>query len=219
MGKCSRMVAANAVPNCEHPLVKGYTGRAIGFVLDPNTYLHLMEIMTFDANKNLLCIDAQKIEALFEGTNPFAIENAFPNVADRLAGSQTQSNADDGVMMFSKTFAFKAMQRGGGFSYKFVDAIAGCDGVLIIAEKVDKVGDGSYEVIGWHDSLRVNADGINRAEATTAGTTITMSCAEPYFETALALVNVEERSGDVVTDYFYLRSLFEELFNTIISIG
>lgn len=209
------MVAANAVPNCEHPLVKGYSGRAIGFVLNPDTHLKLMEIITFVAAQNLACVDAEKIQVKFDELNAFAIENLFPNVADRFAGSQTQSNADDGVIMYEKTLAFRAMQRGGKFSHDFVDAIAGGEGVLIFAEKVDKVGDGSYEVIGLHDALHVNADGINRAEATTAGTTITMSCKEPYFETALAVTNIEG-SSDVVTDYRTLYEMFVILFDHLI---
>lgn len=205
MGKCTGLVAASAVPDCENPYIKGYTGRALLLQWDESE--KWLSHFTFGSINNTLSVE--NIDTIT--AKVIAIENLFADPTTRFADAQTASNAEDGVMQFTKTFGFKTMRRGGKFSKEFVDAIAGSTfGFMAIVEKEDKAGDGSYEVVGWNKGLKVNADGVSRQEASAAGTTITMSTVEPLFEIALA-------DGDGETEFSLVRAAFEALWEKAVA--
>ena len=74
-------------------------------------------------------------------------------------------------------------------------------GYLAVLEKKDRVGDGSYEVVGYGQGLTVNPDGIVRNENENDGDiVVTMSCEEQYFETTF-----------FDTDYATTKAAFETL--------
>lgn len=190
---CAAVLAANIAKNCANPIVGGYTGRAI-------------------------LIPAEKVVFTTSGTNPrivtaitlsdlakdkvCVVDNVWPNGFD---GSQTASNGDDGRVVYEKTFGFRIPLRGGGNSKDVVEPLMDNPlGYVAIIEKKDRVGDGSYEVVGKFQALHANADGITRNEHENGGdVSVVMSCKEQYFEVAF-----------FDTDYATTKTAFEALIST-----
>ena len=169
---CAGSLAANIAKDCAHPMVGGYTGRGL--------LIPLTNTLTFAV----------------DGTNPRIITGITMGVGEKLAvidnvwpsafnDSNTQSNADNGRFVYNKTFAFRIPLRGAGNSKNIVEPLAEAPlGYLAVLEKKDRVGDGSYEIVGYGQGLTVNPDGIARNENENGGDiVVTMSCEEQYFET------------------------------------
>ena len=189
---CAGSLAANIAKDCAHPMAGGYTGRGL--------LIPLTNTLTFSVS----------------GTNPRIITGITMAVGDKLAvidnvwpssfnGSQTQSNADAGRMMYSKTFTFRIPLRGADVSKDIVEPLAEAPlGYIAVLEKKDRRGDGSYEIIGYGQGLTANADGIMRNENENGGDiVVTMSTSEQYFEVTL-----------YDTNYATTKSAFETLMNS-----
>ena len=189
---CAGSLAANIAKDCAHPMAGGYTGRGL--------LIPLTNTLTFSVS----------------GTNPRIITGITMAVGDKLAvidnvwpssfnGSQTQSNADAGRMMYNKTFTFRIPLRGADVSKDIVEPLAEAPlGYMAVLEKKDRRGDGSYEIIGYGQGLTANADGIMRTENENGGDiVVTMSTSEQYFEVTL-----------YDTNYATTKSAFETLMNS-----
>lgn len=187
---CAAAVAANIARDCDHPEVGKYTGRAVLFPIDENPV-----IAVSGTNPRMLTSIAPDT-----GKKVIALDNVMTTPFD---GSNTASNEDGGVKTFVKTLAFRVQQRGAGVSKDIVDALCSSPrGYIAVVEKQDTVGDGTYEVIGYLQGLRVNADGVSRNENENNGNTmITMSCSEPWFECTL-----------FDTDLATTAAMFDDLF-------
>lgn len=194
---CIGEVAANVAVNCSSPQVGGYTGRAvlIPYSIGPK--------LTQDTQNPRI------IHAISIGTSDHVImvDNVMPSPFN---GSNKQSNADNGRPSFVKTFAFRIPLRGAVVSKEIVEPILNSSqGFLCVAEKQDKVGHGSFEVIGALQPLKVNGDGITQNEAENDGdTTVTMSCRESWYEAEL-FVQGSPETGE--TDYSASKAAFEAL--------
>lgn len=177
---CAGTLAANIAKDCTKPMTGGYTGRGL--------LIPLSNTLTFAVN----------------GTNPRILTSISMGVGEKLAvidnvwpsafdGSVTQSNADSGRMLYGKTFTFRVPLRGAGVAKDIVEPLADAPlGYLAVLEKRDRRGDGSYEVVGYCQGLRVNADGVTRNENENGGDiVVTMSCEEQYFEVTLFDTNYE----------------------------
>ena len=108
---CAGSLAANITKDCAHPMVGGYTGRGL--------LIPLTNSLTFAV----------------DGTNPRIITGITMGVGEKLAvidnvwpsafnDSNTQSNADNGRLVYGKTFAFRIPLRGGGVSKDIVEPLA-----------------------------------------------------------------------------------------------
>jgi|GEM_PF-5212437 len=171
---CVSAVAKNIVKNCSKPIVGGYTGRGVLVPLDK------APTFTVSAQNPRTIVHIE-----MSGTNKFiAIDNVF---TDPFAGTNKASNGDSGSIKHTKTFTFRIPQRGSDVSRDIVEAlIASPLGFVAVLEKKDRVGNGSFEVIGYQDALKVTADGVTQDETANDGaTTVTMSCSEHYFEVDL----------------------------------
>ena len=171
---CTSAVAANIVKNCTTPIVGGYTGRGILVPLDKAPTFSVSA-----ANPRTLTGIAMG------GTNKFiAIDNVF---TDPFAGTTKASNGESGSIKHAKTFAFRIPQRGSDISRDIVEALEQSPlGFVAVLEKKDRVGNGSFEVIGYQDALKVNADGVTQDETANDGATnVVMSCSEHFFEVVL----------------------------------
>lgn len=171
---CVQDVAKNIVKNCSSPIVGGYTGRGVLVPLDK------APIFTVNAQnpRTIVMIEPS-------GTNKFiAIDNVF---TDPFAGTTKASNGDSGSIKHTKTFSFRIPQRGSDVSRDIVEAlIASPLGFVAVLEKKDRVGNGSFEVVGYQDALKVTADGVTQDETANDGpAAVTMSCSEHYFEVDL----------------------------------
>ncbi len=170
---CTSAVAANIVKNCTSPIVGGYTGRGILVPLD--------KAPTFSVSAT----NPRTLTGIaMGGTDKFiAIDNVF---TDPFAGTTKASNGESGSIKHTKTFAFRIPQRGSDIS-KIVEALEQSPlGFVAVLEKKDRVGNGSFEVIGYQDALKVNADGVTQDETANDGATnVVMSCSEHFFEVVL----------------------------------
>ena len=186
---CAGSLAANIAKNCAHPMAGGYTGRGL--------LIPLTNTLTF-------AVDTQNpriITGITMGQSDklAVIDNVWPSAFNE---SNTQSNADGGRPKYAKTFAFRIPLRGAGVSKDIVEPLMDSPlGFLAVLEKKDRVGDGSYEIVGYGQGLTVNPDGIMRNENENDGDiVVTMSCNEQFFEVTL-----------FDTDYATTKAAFEEL--------
>lgn len=195
MTSCAGTVAASIQKNCSSPIVGGYTGR--GVLID---LANVTPTFTVDA-QNPRIISAI---ALGTGEKYIGIDNVW---TDAFTGSNTASSADNGRAEYSKTYAFRIPQRGAGVSKEIVEPLVDSPlGYIAILEKMDRSGDGSFEIVGYKKALKVNADGIARNEYENGGDiTVTMSTVEPWFEVTL-----------FATDYATTKTAFEAMLtNTL----
>lgn len=169
---CAGNLAANIAKDCAHPMVGGYTGRGL--------LIPLTNTLTFavDASNPRIITGI----TMGVGEKLAVIDNVWPSAFN---DSNTQSNADNGRRKYVKTFAFRIPLRGAGTSKNVVEPLADAPlGYLAVLEKKDRVGDGSYEIVGYGQGLTVTPDGITRNENENDGDiVVTMSCEEQYFET------------------------------------
>ena len=172
---CAGTVAASIQKSCSSPIVGGYTGR--GVLIDLG---NVTPTFTVDSQNNHL------ISAITLGTGEkfIAVDNVW---TDAFTGSTTGSSADNGRAEYTKTFAFRIPQIGAGVSKEIVEPLVDAPlGYIAILEKMDRSGDGSFEIVGYKKALKVNADGVARNEYENGGDiTVTMSTTEPWFETTL----------------------------------
>lgn len=186
---CAGSLAANIAKDCAHPMVGGYTGRGL--------LIPLTNMLTFAVDaSNPRIITGIKMEV---GDKLAVIDNVWPSAFNE---SNTQSNADAGRLQYNKGFTFRIPLRGAGVSKDIVEPLADAPlGYMAILEKKDRVGDGSYEVVGYGQGLTVNPDGIVRNENENGGDiVVTMSCQEQFFEVTL-----------FDTDYATTKAAFETL--------
>lgn len=157
--------------DCNSPIVSGYTGRGVLIPYSANPIFtqnadnpRIIEAITLDTSAKVCAIDN-------EGTSPFD-------------GSNVASNGDAGFIQFTKTLTMRIPMRGGDVSKDIVEPLVKSgQGFVAILEKKDKVGDGSFEVVGALQPLKANADGITRNESENGGAVMaTMSCVEQWFE-------------------------------------
>ena len=171
---CTASIAKNIVLNCSAPNVGGYTGRGVLVPIadDP--------IIAVNANNPRMLTSI----APASGKKFVAVDNVF---AEPFSGSNTASGSDSGRILYTKTISFRIPRRGAAVSKDIVEPLNNAPlGFMLIAEKKDKSGDGSFEVIGYLQGLRPNADGITRDENANGGDImVTMSCAEQFFEVTM----------------------------------
>lgn len=171
---CTSEIAANIAMNCANPNVPGYTGRGV-----------LVPI----ADAPTIVVDGENPRILTSitpasGKKFVAVDNVF---AEPFTGSKTESSSDSGRVLFNKTIAMRVPLRGAGVSKDIIEPLTKAPlGFMFVAEKKDKVGDGSYEVIGYLQGLKADANSIIRDESANGGDiSVTMSCAEQWFECTL----------------------------------
>lgn len=172
MYSCIGGLAANIKMDCSNPLEGGYTGRAI--------------IMTADAfAKAAITRDSQNqriIKNFGESTKPaaFIVDNITMTPFD---GSSTTGNGDAGYPKFVKAMAIRIPERGAAVAKDIIEPLA-FGRFVLIAEKEDKAGDGSFEIIGTQSALRcVDPSTITRSETANGGAwSATLQCTEQYAE-------------------------------------
>lgn len=190
---CAADIAANIQENCSSPLVGGYTGR--GFLI-PLSY---NPTFTYDA-QNPRIITAITLQA---GQKVCVIDNA--SMVTPLENSARQSDAEQGLRRYAKTVSFIIPKRGAGVAKDITEPLVdSAEGYVAVLEKKDRSGDGSFEMVGTMQGLKVNADGVAQSEfEREGGTLITMSCREAYSEVVL-----------FDTDYATTKSYFDTFIST-----
>ena len=172
MYSCVGNLAANIKMDCNNPLESGYTGRAI--------------IMTADAfAQAAITRNAQNpriITSFGESAKPaaFIVDNITMTPFD---GSSTTGNGDAGYPKFAKAMAIRIPERGAAVAKNIIEPLAFGRFVMIV-EKEDKAGDGSFEIVGAQSALRcVDPSTITRSETANGGAwSATLQCTEQYAE-------------------------------------
>lgn len=175
MPSCISEIAGNIQLNCDKPLEGGYTGRA---VLIP---MEAVPQLTRDANNKRIVTNI----ALATGKKAVLVDNEGSVPFD---GSSTTGNNETGLIKFVKVIAVRMPERGADFASKVLEPLVKSGrGFVGVFEKVDTVGDGSFEIIGADSPMKVtDPTTVTRQETANGGAWLAnMQSSEYYAETVL----------------------------------
>ena len=175
MANCVSTIAGNIGLDCDHPIEGGYTGRGVLIPMESNP------VLTRDTQNPRII----KSVALTEGAKVCVVDNAGAAPFD---GSSTTGNNDAGYPKFTKAMALRILARGAGASKDVIEPLVKSGrGFIGIFEKVDQVGDGSFEVIGAQSPLKcADPATFTRSETANGGAwSGTLQCSEHWAELVL----------------------------------
>lgn len=170
---CASILSGNISLDCENPIVGGYNGEAI--LID----LTYTPTITYDTT------NPRKIKSIVcSERGVHIIDNAFVTPFN---GSTTAGNTDNGLNEYLKTVSFQVPMRGADASMNAVEPLFNSAfGYLIVLPKRDRVGDGSFEVIGAKNPLRGDITTLTRDENANGGMWgLSMTTREQYAEVTL----------------------------------
>lgn len=197
MISCINEIARSISFDCAHPIVGGYTGRG---VLIP--WNGVTAVSQDDSNpRKVLGITIRS------GATICGLDNTA--MTTPLEGSSTTGNADAGFAQYVKVVSGRILTRGAQNSADLVEPLTkSVQGFIAILEKKDKVGDGSYEVIGLLQPLRcADPTTVVRNENENGGSiSFSLQATEQWFE--VAFVPTPESSE---TQWQASRAAFEAL--------
>ena len=175
MANCVSTIAGNIGLDCEHPIEGGYTGRGVLIPMESNP------VLTRDAQNPRII----KSITLAENAKVCVVDNAGAAPFD---GSSTTGNNDAGFPKFTKAMALRILARGAEASKDVIEPLVKSGrGFIGIFEKVDQVGDGSFEVIGAQSPLKcADPATFTRSETANGGAwSGTLQCSEHWAELVL----------------------------------
>ena len=175
MANCVSTIAGNIGLDCDHPIEGGYTGRGVLIPMESNP------VLTRDAQNPRII----KSITLAENGKVCVVDNAGAAPFD---GSSTTGNNDAGYPKFTKAMALRILARGAGASKDVIEPLVKSGrGFIGIFEKVDQVGDGSFEVIGAQSPLKcADPATFTRSETANGGVwSGTLQCSEHWAELVL----------------------------------
>lgn len=158
---CAAKIAANIQQDCNKPLVGGYTGRAV--IMSATDFERAEVVRSANNPRKILSIVLPPDGSVMA----YTIDNVF---SAPFTGSTTAGNNENGRNGYLKTLSVRVPMRGADTSMKVIEPLVkSADGFVVISEKRDKVGDGSYEVIGYQNALRGDIAGVTRDESANGG--------------------------------------------------
>ena len=194
---CAAKIAANIQQDCNKPLVGGYTGRAV--IFPANDFARAEVVVSASNPREILSITLPPDGSVL----PYVIDNVFQTP---FGGSSTAGNADNGRNGYLKTIAVRIPMRGADVSKDVVEPLVKDPaGFVVIVEKRDKVGDGSYEVIGYQNSLRGDIASLTRDESANGGDwLVNLTTVESWAE--VDLVGADEDYASAKMNFEFLMS-------------
>lgn len=186
---CSALLAENIASDCENPRVAGY--EQIGLIFNKE-----------EIDYSALVVDASnpriiKTIAVKSGKKPFVVYNNKNNPLP-FNGTQTAFNADND--RYDKTLQFYVEGIGGENAADVIEPLKGGDYVVILQRK-DHRGDGSFQVFGYQAGLKASEQ---VQDEDTGYWLITMTCSEPSAEVAY-----------FDTDYATTKAAFDTLLASV----
>jgi hypothetical protein len=158
---CAAQIAANIAQDCNRPLVGGYTGRAV--IIPANDFAKAEVVVDANNPRKIMSIVLPPDGSVMV----YTIDNVF---ATPFTGSTTAGNNESGRNGYLKTLAVRIPMRGADVSRDIIEPLVkDAEGFVVIAEKRDKVGDGSYEIIGYQNSMRGDISSVTRDESANGG--------------------------------------------------
>lgn len=185
--------ARNIALECEHKIIGGYTGRAV-YIPYRN-----VDALTIDVENTAIL----KAVTLKESAKVVAISNA--SAAQPMSGSTTTGSNENGYVMYPKTVNITIPLRGADVYKDTIEPLVNDpEGGMLIVEKRDKRGIGSYEVIGLKSAAKVDPTTISRDEYANGGAwAMTIGCTEHEAECSF-----------YANDYESTKAAFDELYYT-----
>lgn len=186
---CAANIAANIAMDCSKPLVSGYTGRAVLIELSGAP-----TITPSSSNERILSAIVPA-----SGAKVVMIDNVF---ADPFSGSTKTGNTESGRVKFTKSLNVQIPLRGADVAAEIVEPLLkSAEGFLLVVEKKDRRGLGSYEVLGYQEAAKADASTYSRDESANGGAAVvTISCTEDW-----------EEVDYFDTDYATTKAAFEAL--------
>lgn len=182
---CVATLADSITMDCDNPRVSGYEDTALIFNRND---IDWSSVVT-DANNPRII----KSFSTMSGKAPFVIYNP-KRVPASFDGSNTTLNSENGKYTKAVQFYFEGI--GGGASKDVVEPLANGSFVILLQRK-DHRGHGSFQLMGWQAGMYANAQ---VQDETTGYWLITM--------------NTDETYGDVElfdTDYATTKSAFDDM--------
>lgn len=177
--------------DCNHALVKGFTGRAVYIPYSVNPTLTIS-----GTNPRIVsAVTSSKVVGIYLPTT------------DPFNGSSVAGNADSGRVMFTKNLALLIPSHGADESKDLIDPLMkSAEGGIVIAERKDKRGLGSFVAYGVYDPMKATPDSFSQNETDNGGAAaVTLSCQEDY-----------EECNFFDTDYATTKAAFDALFTAAI---
>lgn len=190
MTACTQTIAKGIALDCDKAMIKGYTGRAL--------YIPYSRNPQFTVSQT----NARIVSAITLGTGVKAVGIYLPTT-DPFNGSAVAGNADNGRVMYQKSFAVIVPAHGADVAKDTIEPIMkDPQGGVIIAERKDKRGLGSFVMIGLQDPAKVDPSSYSRNETDNGGAaSMTFSSTEDY-----------EEANFYDTDYATTKAAFDALF-------
>ena len=187
MTPCTLDIVKGIALDCDQALVKGFTGRAlyIPYSVSPT-------ITISSSNPRIItAITSSKVVGIY---TPFT---------DPFNGSAVAGNADNGRVMFTKNLAILVPSHGADEAKDLIEPLMkSAEGGLVIVERKDKRGLGSYVAYGLQDPMKADPASFARNETDNGGAAaLTLTCTEDYEECNL-----------FDTDYATTKAAFDALF-------
>lgn len=186
---CSALLAENIASDCDNPRVAGYEQIGLIFNKDEIDYSALV----VDASNPRII----KTIAAKTGKKPFVVYNNKNNPLP-FNGTQTAFNADND--RYDKTLQFYVEGIGGQNAADVIEPLKGGDYIVILQRK-DHRGDGSFQVFGYQAGLKASEQ---VQDEDTGYWLVTMTCSEPSAEVAY-----------FDTDYATTKSAFDTLLASV----
>lgn len=194
---CAAKLAASIQQDCNKPLVGGYTGRAV--IMSAIDFERAEVVRSATNPREILSIVLPPDGSVL----PYTIDNVF---AAPFTGSTTAGNNENGRNGYLKTLSVRVPMRGADVSRDVVEPLVkDPNGFVVVVEKRDKVGDGSYEVIGYQNALRGDIAGVTRDESANGGDWIVpLTTIEKWAE--VTLVGADEDYESAKMNFEFLMS-------------
>lgn len=191
MTPCTQEIAKGIALDCDKALVKGFTGRALYI-----PYSVAPTLTISGSNPRVVsAITASKVIGIY---TPFT---------DPFNGSAVAGNADNGRVMFTKNLAILVPSHGADESKDLIEPLMkSAEGGLVIVERKDKRGLGSYVAYGLQDPMKADPASFTRNETDNGGAAaLTLTCTEDW-----------EECNFFDTDYATTKAAFDALFASAI---
>lgn len=164
---CTSALTKSIASDCDNPRVAGY--EAVGVIMN-RADVDWANLAIASGNPRII----EEIDVL-TGKTPFVIYNNRNNPVS-FNGTNTTYNQD--TDKYDKTLQFYFEGIGGGDSKAVVEPLKGGDYIVILQRK-DHRGDGSFQVFGYQGGLRASAQ-VQDEE--TGYWLVTMNCSEASAE-------------------------------------
>lgn len=191
MTPCTTEIVKGIALDCAHALVNGFTGRAVYIPYSVNPTITIS-----GTNPRVVsAITSSKVIGIYTPTiNPFT-------------GSSVTSNADNGRVMFPKTLAVLIPSHGADESKDLIEPLMkSTQGGLVIAERKDKRGYGSFVIFGLYDPMKADPTSFTQDEEANGGAaSVNLVCTEDF-----------EECNFFDTDYATTKAAFDALFTAAV---